>query len=189
MSIRLVLLCAGATAQVRQGDFPDADAPLDPGGEAKVRQFDLAGPTLDMCFVSPARAAGDTAALLGLDAMPEPALRDRDHGIWTGRSLDAVSLEEPAMLMAWLATPEEAMPGGESMDAVVLRVGAWLDDLCKGAEDRKILAVTHPAVVRAALAAALDMPIATTFAIDIAPLSTTILSFHNRWRLQELRRA
>lgn len=109
MSTRLVLLCAGATASARSGGFPDAAEPLDQGGSSKARAFKLDGPVARRCWTSPARVAVETAAMLGLDAMPEPALRDIDHGDWTGRALDTI---EPTALMAWLAAPEQGAPGG-----------------------------------------------------------------------------
>jgi len=180
MPTRLVLLCAGATAATRAARFADPAEPLDAGGRAKAQALVLAGPAADRCRVSPAAAAGETAALIGVAAEVDPALRDIDAGDWTGRGLDAL---DPAALAAWLAAPEAGAPGGETMAAVRDRVGAWLDAL----GEERVLAISHAAVLRAAIAHALDVPVAATMAIDIAPLSVVVLSRHGRWRLQELR--
>ncbi len=182
MSTRLVLLCVGVTRSAREARFPDPAEPLDEGGGAKVRAFGLAGPATGKCWISPAVAARNTAALLGLSGDDEPALRDMDAGEWTGRGLDEI---EGEALARWLAAPERGAPGGESMAMVLGRVGPWLEGLGKGS----LLAITHAAVVRAAIAHALDVPVAATLGIDVAPLSATLLSRHERWRLQELRRA
>ena len=180
MPTRLVLLCAGATAATRATRFADPAEPLDAGGRAKVQALALTGPAAERCWVSPAAAARETAALIGVVAAEEPALRDIDAGDWTGRSLDGL----PAAALAdWLAAPEAGAPGGESMAAVRDRVGAWLDALAEG----RVLAVSHAAVLRAAIAHALAVPVAAMMAIDIAPLSVVVLSRHRRWRLQELR--
>jgi broad specificity phosphatase PhoE len=46
--------------------------------------------------------------------------------------------------------------------------------------------VTHPTVIRAALAHALGIPLPAALAIDVAPLSRTRLSFNRSWRLHSL---
>lgn len=73
------------------------------------------------------------------------------------------------------------------MAVLTARVGGWLDTVRN--TGAPLLAITHAAVIRAALAHALGLPVAATLAIDVAPLSRTTLSFNDRWRLQELRRA
>lgn len=180
MPTRLVLLCAGATAATRTARFADPAEPLDAGGRAKVQALALTGPAAERCWVSPAAAARETAELIGIAAEETPALRDIDAGAWTGRSLDSLA---PEAIATWLAAPEAGVPGGESMAAVRTRVGPWLDALGEG----RMLAISHAAVLRAAIAHALDVPVAATMAIDIAPLSVVVLSRHRRWRLQELR--
>lgn len=184
MPVHLVLLCAGATASARQGSFPDPGEPLDEGGRAKVRRLVLDGPRPTHCVMAPSRTAGETAALLGLDTVVEEALRDIDQGAWRGQPLTAI---EPGALSAWIAMPERGAPGGETMAAVVARVAPWLDQVRSGGE--RVLAITHTAVIRAVLAEALGLPVVATLAIDVAPLSRVVLSHHDRWRLQELRRA
>ncbi|MGK6323905.1 histidine phosphatase family protein [Sphingomonas sp. DT-51] len=184
MTVRLVLLCAGATAAMRAARFPDPDDPLDRAGLAKASALRLGGWANWPCRTSPARAAGETAAVLRLSASVEPALADQDAGAWRGCALDDIA---PAALATWLAAPEHGAPAGESLDAVRARVAAWLDTLAAGGEAR-LLAVTHAAVIRAALAHVLGVPTAATLAIDVAPLTAAVLSFSDRWRVQELRR-
>lgn len=175
MTVRLILLCAAATRAAREGRFPDPADRID--GDVAVTI-----PAADRGAIAPTMAARETAAALGLTGVEERTLADIDAGAWTGRALR--DLEEDA-LATWLAAPENGSPGGESMAAVVHRVAPWMAAL----PDGTTLAVTHPAVVRAAIAHALDMPVAAAMAIDVAPLSLTHLSRHTRWRLQELRRA
>lgn len=181
MSIRLVLLCTAATTSMREARFPDPNEPLDDGGRAKALAFRLAAPAGARYRISPAMAARETADLLGLPDEEEPALRDADAGEWMGRGLDEIGRDAFA---AWLAAPERGAPGGESMAAVLGRVAPWMD----GLEEGDTIAITHAVVIRAAIAHTLDVPVAATLGIDIAPLSVTRLSRQGRWRLQELRR-
>ncbi len=182
MSTHLVLLCAGTTASFRAARFPDPGDPLDEGGRAAVRRFVPARRTPGRCVIAPTAAARETAALLALAGEEEPALADLDAGDWAGRGMAAVNA---AALATWLAAPEAGAPGGESMAAVAGRVGQWLDGLATGS----ILAVTHVAVIRAAIAHALAVPVAAALGIDVTPLMQVTLSRHGRWRVQELRRA
>ena len=126
---------------------------------------------------------GDTEYFDG-EAEREDAIADMDHGIWTGRTFDALAAEDPAPLTEWFADPTRAAPGGETMEAVRIRVGAWLDGCVNG--PTPLLAVTHATVLRAAIAHVLAVPVAATLAIDVAPLALLTLSHNGRWRLREL---
>ncbi len=185
MATSLTFLCAGATASSRIGAFPSPDEPLDEGGARKVAAFRLRGAKPDQVMVSPSRAAAETAR--GFESAMEACLADLDFGDWTGRTLVDVEAVDAAGLRAWLADPGAATPGGESMGALVVRVGGWVDRLANA--DRTILAISHPAVLRAAIAHCLLVPLASAMRIDAAPLTTLRLSFHGHWRLQELGRA
>ncbi len=121
---------------------------------------------------------------MGLAADVEPALADRDHGSWAGHALADIHASDPHRLAAWLGDPATGAPGGETMEAVAARIAPWLDRMARA--DDRIVAVTHPAAIRAAIALTLAVPAAAGLAIDIAPLSETLLSFNRQWRLQGL---
>ena len=184
MTVRLLLLCAGATDATRAARFAQPDDALDPVGFAKLEALRLGPAASWRCVVAPERSARETAQALSLVATDEPALADQNAGAWRGRALATLPKDEVA---AWIAAPERGAPGGESLDTVRARVGTWLDSLAAAGEGRW-LAVTHAAVIRAALAHALALPVTATLAIDVAPLATVALSFTDRWRLRELRR-
>ncbi|MBB3692868.1 histidine phosphatase family protein [Sphingomonas sp. BK580] len=184
MTVRLLLLCVGATEATRAARFAAPDDALDPAGLAKARALRLGAAASWRGVVAPERSARETAAALGLAAAGEAALADQDAGAWRGRALETLPA---AAVAAWIAAPERGTPGGESLEAVRARVGTWLDALA-ATDGGRWLAVTHAAVIRAALAHALALPVAATLAIDVAPLATVALSFTDRWRLRELRR-
>lgn len=93
-------------------------------------------------------------------------------------------MASPDALVRWLVDPTFAVPGGEPMSSVEQRVGSWLDAVALA--NRPLCAITHATVIRAALAHALRLPLRATLAIDIAPLSRTVLSFNRTWRLQAI---
>lgn len=135
-------------------------------------------------IVSPSRSAQETAAAMQVDALPELALADIDHGRWAGRSFEDVHVNDGEAFARWIADPTSGAPDGESLEAVRSRVGAWLDRVAPSGE--AICAVTHAMVGRAAIAHVLAVPAKATLSIDIAPLSGTILSFNRTWRIQAM---
>ncbi|MFI1455374.1 histidine phosphatase family protein [Streptomyces roseus] len=104
-----------------------------------------------------------------------------DTGEWAGRTLDEVSAEDPASVQRWLSDPEFAPPGGESVSALIARVGAALDGLPPGTHRP----VVEQAVVRAGVVHALELPAAAFWRLDVRPDTTTTLTGRlGRWNLQ-----
>lgn len=174
MTVRVMLVSPAMNAALRQARF-DGDAPLDRAGERSARAAAAAVPRSDAVLSGPSERCLGTAAALGLAARPEPALTGWDLGRWSGRRLDEVGAAEPAALAAWMGDPSAAPHGGESLRALVERVGGWLDGVL-GTEEGGVLAVAEPAVVRAAVVHALALPPETFWRLDVAPLVLTELS-------------
>lgn len=186
LTVRLIIVCCGATATTRRGGFADPAEPLDESGAARAALRRRAGSTGN-AIVAPSVAARQTAAAIGLEARVAPAIADVDWGDWSGLSFEEVYSTSPDALAAWLADPTDATPGGEGLAAVGARVGPWLDEVASGGGEA--VAVTHAMIVRVILGATVGIPIGSAMRIDIAPLAVTELSFHRGWRLQEMRRS
>ncbi|MXG26856.1 histidine phosphatase family protein [Streptomyces sp. YIM 132580] len=174
MTVRVMLVSPAMNAALRQARF-DGDAPLDRAGERSARAAAADVPRSDAVLSGPSERCLGTAAALGLAARPEPALTGWDLGRWSGRRLDEVGAAEPAAVAAWMGDPSAAPHGGESLRALVERVGGWLDGVL-GTEEGGVLAVAEPAVVRAAVVHALALPPETFWRLDVAPLVLTELS-------------
>ncbi|WP_275580490.1 histidine phosphatase family protein [Mycobacterium riyadhense] len=175
--MRLTLVSHAMTAAMAAARFP-ADDPLSDIGcrqaEAAAR-LAVRGNTSQL--TGPERRARQTAELLGLNATTEPRLADLDCGRWRGATLESVAAEE---LAAWLTDPAQAPHGGESIVDLIDRVAGWLDSLTANT-----VAVTHPAVIRAAILVALDIPPKSFWRIDIGPLSRTVMHYRrDSWTLR-----
>lgn len=172
---RLTLISHAMTDAMAAGRFP-ADEPLSHLGRRQAgRRHDDAA-----ALAGPEQRTRQTAALLGLQATTEPRLADLDCGGWRGEKLHDIP---PAELHAWLTDPAAAPHGGESVADLIDRVGRWL----KVQADNMIrtVAVTHPAVIRAAILVVLDAPPKSFWRIDIAPVSSTELHYRGRgWTLR-----
>jgi broad specificity phosphatase PhoE len=173
VSARLTLVTHASTAATSRAAFAH-DEGLEPRGAAAATGARRAGllRRVTRAGCSPAPAAVETAAALGLSATPDPGLADWHLGAWQGRTLDEVAADTPSAVAAWLGDPDAAPHGGETLTALVARVAAWLAR--PGAEGHTV-AVTHPAVVRAAVVATLGAPAAGFWRIDVAPLTATVL--------------
>jgi broad specificity phosphatase PhoE len=181
MTARLILISHGSTDAVRSASFP-ADEPLDERGATRAAALAGTLPKADWCWTSPELRTRQTAQFLRLNANVQLTLRDCDYGAWAGRTFDEVRAREPDATSAWLRDPAAAPHGGESITAVIRRVGQWLAD--EQARCQRAIVVTHPAVIRAAIVHAIEAPPQSFWRIDIAPLSVTRLSSPGgRWNL------
>ncbi|MBS0525996.1 MAG: histidine phosphatase family protein [Proteobacteria bacterium] len=178
---RLTWICHAATAATRRAAFP-ADEAIDDKGRAAARAIAGQIGAYDKVLVAPERRALQTAECLGLQAAVDPELRDGHYGRWTGRSLSELGETEPEGLALWLADPRVAPHGGESLVETVRRAAAWLDRHAR--EGARLIAVSHPAIVRAAIVHALQAPVDSFWRIDVPPLSRTRMSHDGRgWKV------
>lgn len=183
--LRLTLVCHGATAASRRALFSPAEEPLE---AAALAQAEGLGPVLrnvDRALASPLLRARQTAAALCLDARADADLADLDCGRWAGRGVAEVQKEEPEALAAWLTDADAAPHGGETRAGLGARVGGWMRR--QEAGRGHLAAVTHAAVIRAAVLRVLDAPPDAFWRIDVAPLTLTDLRFDGRrWALRAL---
>ncbi|MGH3860732.1 histidine phosphatase family protein [Actinokineospora sp.] len=175
MSATLTVVSHAATAATRMAAFP-RDEPVE-------RSLDVAGPgRVDSASRGPETRCAQTAAALGVSAEIDDRLRDCDYGRWRGRRLDEVAGAEPEEVARWLTDPKAAPHGGESIVDLLARVADWLDDLQPG---RRIVAVTHPAVVKAMIVTTLGADPPAFWRIDVTPLSRTVFrGGPHRWNLR-----
>lgn len=182
MPTRLLLIAHGATAATRQAAFP-LDEPI----EAAARELaETLGPKLmpaHRSYAAPELRARETAQALGLVAEPQGLLADLNLGRWRGKTFDAMLAEGPTAIAAWTSDPASRAHGGESVDELVARVRPWLEHQRQAGG--KIIAVTHPAVLRAAVIIAIGAPSSSFWRIDIGPLTQVELrGDERRWTLR-----
>lgn len=156
------------------------DDDLDDGARnatAHLRQSPLLQPRLypdTPWTVAPSRAARHTTAILTTtNPREDPALRDPDYGTWTGHTLDQVPLT------TWLTDPDARPHHGETHTEITTRTRTWLTTHTHHSQT----VVAHPVIIRALLAAALDLPTGHPRQLAVPPLSVAHLTHHDRWVL------
>lgn len=166
---------------MREARFP-ADEPADAGGLAQAGRLGGTLPCAE-AWSSPARAALETCAALGLAARPVDALAEADCGRWAGVRYAAVAADEPEALARWLSDSRAVPHGGESRADLAARVAGWLEGAASG------VAVCDAGVIRAALAHVLGLDVTAADRFDLAPLSTTRLAAAGGgWRVAHVNR-
>ncbi|HEV3156582.1 MAG TPA: histidine phosphatase family protein [Candidatus Baltobacteraceae bacterium] len=186
MSLRLTLISNATTHAVHSACFP-SDEPLDQRGEEQTQAVAGVFRSVRIAYTSPALRARQTASALKLNATVEPALRDCDYGRWAGRPLEEVQAKEPEAVAAWMAEPHSAPHGGESIITVLQRVATWLD---ARSEMGRMVAVTHPTIVRTAILHVLGASVESFWRIDVEPLGRTEFSHDGRrWILRSVNSA
>ncbi|MEU6682778.1 histidine phosphatase family protein [Streptomyces sp. NPDC046832] len=189
MTSRVTLISPAISAALREARFNDG-CPLDASGLKLAQASAGALPPVDRAWVAPVVRCRETAEALELDATVVPELAGLNVGRWRGASLAEVSTQEPAAVGEWLADPDSAPHGGESVRDFCDRIAAWLESAAEPAG--RGVAVVEPEVVRAVGVRVLGAPESAFWRIDVPPLSTTELSGRaGRWNIrlgQPLRR-
>lgn len=146
-----------------------------PTDEALIEKLpQIAFPRADFVFVAPEIRTRQTAGERPTEI--DEQLRDLDCGRFAGKKFDEV---EEADLVRWLTDPYSAPHGGESVAELCDRAATWLEKCSR--HPGRIVAVTHPAVVRAVIVTALKAPLETFWRIDVRPLSQTRFRYRNGW--------
>jgi broad specificity phosphatase PhoE len=178
---RLTFIAHAATEAQRRTAFP-LDEPITEREVVKLSEIHWTVPRAEHVWSAPEQRTQQTARILDLQATSAEELQDCEYGRWRGRSIEAVQAEEPDGVLAWLTDPSAAPHGGESIESLIERAGRWMDEQHTVSH---VIAVTHPAIIRAAIIHALRIPAQTFWRFDISPLSFTDLRFsRGLWTLR-----
>ena len=157
-----------------RSDSPLTDVGLQQAAAAAKR---LATAGLGVIVTSPllraVQTAREVATVTGAAVVTEDGFRETDFGAWEGLTFTEVREHWPAELATWLADPEAAPPGGESLTAVSARVTAALQRVLDARAGQTVLIVSHVTPIKTMVAAALLAPPAALFRmhLDLAALS------------------
>ncbi len=179
--VRLTFVSHAMTDAMAAGRFPTDEA-LNSMGRQQIDNVGAVG-EVGRALCGPEMRAVQTAKLLGLQAEVAPQLADLDCGRWRGEVIGRIP---PADLAVWLTEPARAPHGGESVVDLIDRVGTWMHAVSGGRG--RVVAVTHPAVIRAAVLVVLEAPPKSFWRIDIAPVSRTVMHYRGHaWTLRSNR--
>ena len=139
-----------------------ADVPLACSAEhaAVALQTSFGRPAGSVVWSSPsprcASVAQGLASRWQADLRLDNRLLELNFGDWEGRAWTTIERDDPARYASWMSEWRTAAPpGGESIEALMERVAAWVVALREGmlghATNRRPVVVAHAGVVRALL--------------------------------------
>lgn len=184
MPPRITLISHATTRDLRAATFGGDDSLDDIGRKGAESLASRLGP-VDHAWSSPARRALETASALGLTPQVDPRLRDCDFGRWTGLKFQQVLVREPRKLVSWIKNPSSAPHGGETIPQVLERVADWMRERTR--DKGSTVAITHAAVIRAAIVYVIEAQLGSFWRIDVLPLSRTEFRTNGRrWVLRSI---
>ncbi|MBT3182460.1 MAG: histidine phosphatase family protein [Deltaproteobacteria bacterium] len=133
---------------------------------------------------SPVKRAHQTAEIVGrchdgIAIQTDDGLAEIDYGDWIGRSFDDIESENGELWREYHEDPTNvALPGGERMADVSMRVAKMLKDIRLRYEDGRVALVSHADVIKVALLNLMDLDIKriTNFSVDNCAL--ILVRFH-----------
>jgi alpha-ribazole phosphatase len=170
-----------APVDAPHGVIHGPDAPPDLSNAAAFASLKQRLPPNAFVVCSPSRRTWETAIMLGLDPVKQPAFREQDFGAWTGRRHDDLVAElGDSYRDFWKSAASNRLPGGESFVDQIERATTGLAALPGG----DVILVVHSGTIRAILAIALDLAPDAALRFVIDPLSLTRIDrLENGWRV------
>lgn len=168
MSTELIVVRHGETHWNVEGRIQgySADSPLTERGLAQARALGarLGAESIDVLFSSDLGRTRQTVQPVidatGLPAEFDSSLRERNYGVFEGRTYAEIEREFPEAWARFAARdPHFAAPGGESSAQFQQRVVAAFESVAARAGGRRIAVVTHGGVLGALYRHAMRLPL------------------------------
>ncbi len=129
----------------------------------------------EVLIASPLNRTSETAKAIAqttdLEINFDEIWLEMDFGYWDGLSVEEVKAQFPADYEKWVTDLSFQPAGGESWEAITIRVEAALSKILAEYPGQKVAVVTHNCVIKTAVALCLSAPIESVFHMDIGPCS------------------
>lgn len=189
---KITFVCHGATIYSEEGRFSDAEnyPPLSELGVEEMQNLTkylkARGVKNDAIYTSPSIRTVQSAMMVAKLFKKEyeiiDELKTRDCGSWNGLTFDQIMEKYPEGLDRILKYPEEkTMAGAEGSVEFIARIKKVIDSLVAKNIGNRIIIVTHPEVIQAAICGALDIPADKLPKIFIRTGSATQISYYENW--------
>ncbi len=189
---KITFISHGATIYSEENRFSDKDnyPPLNENGIEEVEKIcdylKQRGVKNDKIYTSSAVRCIQTAKYISkvykklfevIDLPP------RDCGSFSGISFEQLEVKYPELLQRLIYEPQKSTPeDAECITSFIERVSLKIDEIVKENEGNRIIIVTHPDVIKAAICDALDAPHSSMQHIYIKSGSATQISYFKSWK-------
>lgn len=191
---KITFICHGATIYSDEGRFSDTEnyPPINEEGyEEMTRICDYLKKRAiknDRIYSSPATRALQSAKMVSrvygkkdFEILEE--LKPRKCGSFNGLTFEQVEIKHPDLLSQLIYEPDTRTPeDAESVTEFVNRVSKVIDNVVEANIGNRIIIVTHPDVIKAAICQALEIPHCSLQHIYIKTGSATQISYYESWK-------
>lgn len=190
---KITFICHGATIYSEEGRFSDRDnhPPLNENGVeemVKICEY-LKNRKVknDRIYTSAAKRCIQSAKYVSKvykkDFEIIEELKNRNCGSFSGMTFEQLETKFPEQLKNLIEIPNRPSPeDAESITDFVNRITRELDKIVEENIGNRIIIVTHPEVIRAAVCDALDVPYTSFHHIYIKTGSATQITYFNNWK-------
>lgn len=189
---KVTFICHGATIYSEEGRFSDAEnyPPLSELGveemENMAKYLKARGVKNDVIYTSPSVRTMQSAMMVSKvfkkDYVVVDDLKTRECGDWNGLTFAQIVDKYPEGLERILKYPnEKTIANAEGSTAFIARTKKVIDRLVAENIGNRIIIVTHPEVIQAAICGALDIPADKLPKIFIRTGSATQISYFEQW--------
>jgi len=189
---KITFLCHGATIYSEEGRFSDLEnyPPLSELGVSEMESLTdylkARGVKNDVIYSSPSvrtlQSAMMVAKAFKTDYKTVDSLKPRACGSWNGLTLAQIIDKHHEGIGQLMEHPDpKTMADAESSADFIARIKKTIDELVEENIGNRVIIVTHPEVIQAAICAALDIPAGKLPQIFIRTGSATQISYFESW--------
>ena len=189
---KITFICHGATIYSEENRLSDVEnyPQLSELGQDEVERITeylrRRAVKNDVIYTSPSVRTMQTAKVISKlykeEAIVPEDLHPRKCGKLNGLTLEQIETKYPDLLESWFNNQEyDEDLEAESINDFIARVKKIIDEVVAQNEGNRVIIVTHPDVIQAAICAALEMPANKIAKIFIRTGSATQISYYEKW--------
>lgn len=189
---KITFICHGATIYSEENRLSDVEnyPQLSELGQDEVERITeylrRRAVKNDVIYTSPSVRTMQTAKVISKlykeEAVVLEDLHPRKCGKLNGLTLEQIETKYLDLLESWFNNQEyDEDLEAESINDFIARVKKIIDEVVAQNEGNRVIIVTHPDVIQAAICAALEMPANKIAKIFIRTGSATQISYYEKW--------
>lgn len=190
---KITFICHGATIYSDELRLSDVEnyPPLSEAGQEEMEKIceylRLRRIKNDKIYTSPATRTVQSAQMvakvykMNFDILEE--LHPRKCGSFNGMTFDQIEAKHPEALNELISNPDKSTPDdAESITDFIKRVSLTIEKIVEEHDSNRVIVVTHPDVIKAAICDALNIPGSSLQHIYIKTGSATQISYYEKWK-------
>lgn len=189
---KITFICHGATIYSEEGRISNAEnyPPLSELGveevEAISKYLRVRAVKNDVIYTSPSLRTSQTAMMIAKlfkkDYTIVDDLKSRQFGDWNGLTINNILEKNPESFKSFYEEPNKVFAkDAETSEAFIKRIGKTINELVDKNVGNRIIIVTHPEVIQAAICSALNIPADKLSKIFIRTGSATQITYFEGW--------